>query len=693
MPISIECQGCGRKFRAPEELAGKRAKCPQCSAVIQVGARPPQPSGQVTSGENSVQPIPITCSCGKKFRARADLAGKRVKCPACGQALAIPGAGTATGTAPTGSLDFDQLMAAETAAATLSHSPLVPSKESKKRTNASNTRLIVGLSVATGVVMLVLVVLLWPSGDNAELAKEGTAPSAQPPETGKVPLSPPPPPPGAADVRAAPSGQPAPPAPAAPRRYPSFPDAMTEPPPWNDAKPLFDLAEFLKAPPDEENAAPLYLDALFEFSCDVAILFPEVSREEQERQYAIYKQRSDEYQRLDEAWEKDHQSVDNAAVDAWLANYEVGFEKLAAAQQRPKCVFQTGRSLHSLFPHIQAARQVARVVTWRTRRDLQHGDLQRPLQDLKMLLRLKRDLQVRGLLVTQLVSVAVDGQCCELVRMILNAPGVQVEHCDRLLALLAEHEAKAIDPFVEGNRAEYICYRLALHDLQHRTGSFDPQTMKKIWGIQGDVTSPLACFRVFTALGGRSSPEQLAKLAATLQGKLLPGAWSGGKMLSDQDYAKEVDALNRFFASILALAEQPRSLRQEMVDIEAAQALVLEKTLFAKLLIPAESTCLRAIRRNEAILRGTQCLIALRRWQLEHEELPKDLDTLVKAAGMPGVPIDPFSDRPLLMTVIEGKAVIYSVGPDGKDDKALSESMPGTGEPGDLIFRLGPPSD
>ena len=47
--------------------------------------------------------------------------------------------------------------------------------------------------------------------------------------------------------------------------YPSFPDAVTEVPPWNDAKPPFDLAEFLKAPPAEENAAPLYLDALFEF--------------------------------------------------------------------------------------------------------------------------------------------------------------------------------------------------------------------------------------------------------------------------------------------------------------------------------------------------------------------------------------------------------------------------------------------
>ena len=81
-----------------------------------------------------------------------------------------------------------------------------------------------------------------------------------------------------------------------------------------------------------------------------------------------------------------------------------------------------------------------------------------------------------------------------MVSAILTAPGVQTRHCDRLLALLAEHEAKRIDAFAEGNRADYICYRLALHDLQHRTGSFDPQLMQDIWGRSGDMTSPLACF-------------------------------------------------------------------------------------------------------------------------------------------------------------------------------------------------------
>ena len=33
MPIAIPCLGCGGKFRTPDEAAGKRVKCPKCSAM------------------------------------------------------------------------------------------------------------------------------------------------------------------------------------------------------------------------------------------------------------------------------------------------------------------------------------------------------------------------------------------------------------------------------------------------------------------------------------------------------------------------------------------------------------------------------------------------------------------------------------------------------------------------------------
>ena len=38
MPIPVQCPGCGSQFQAADRLAGKRAKCPQCSAAIAVPA-------------------------------------------------------------------------------------------------------------------------------------------------------------------------------------------------------------------------------------------------------------------------------------------------------------------------------------------------------------------------------------------------------------------------------------------------------------------------------------------------------------------------------------------------------------------------------------------------------------------------------------------------------------------------------
>lgn len=36
MPIEVNCQQCGRLLRAPDAAAGRSAKCPQCSSLVQI---------------------------------------------------------------------------------------------------------------------------------------------------------------------------------------------------------------------------------------------------------------------------------------------------------------------------------------------------------------------------------------------------------------------------------------------------------------------------------------------------------------------------------------------------------------------------------------------------------------------------------------------------------------------------------
>jgi len=43
MPIAVRCPTCSKKLSAPDALAGKRAKCPHCSQLMQIPVPPPRP--------------------------------------------------------------------------------------------------------------------------------------------------------------------------------------------------------------------------------------------------------------------------------------------------------------------------------------------------------------------------------------------------------------------------------------------------------------------------------------------------------------------------------------------------------------------------------------------------------------------------------------------------------------------------
>jgi hypothetical protein len=104
-------------------------------------------------------------------------------------------------------------------------------------------------------------------------------------------------------------------------------------------------------------------------------------------------------------------------------------------------------------------------------------------------------------------------------------------------------------------------------------------------------------------------------------------------------------------------------------------------------------------------LAGAQALIALRRWYGTHAESPTDIAMMCREAGLAEVPRDPYGEGPLRMAtfaaetpiehrfqknlkVLAGETVLYSIGPDGIDDKALKDFGPSLGDPGDWLFRL-----
>jgi len=104
MTIEAVCP-CGAKFKAKDELAGKRVKCPKCKQPFVVGgqAAKKKPAASSQPAKKTARPQPrqpaqtpqqlvATCAgCGGQFAAQPQQAGQQFPCPNCQNTVIVPG--------------------------------------------------------------------------------------------------------------------------------------------------------------------------------------------------------------------------------------------------------------------------------------------------------------------------------------------------------------------------------------------------------------------------------------------------------------------------------------------------------------------------------------------------------------------------------------------------------------------------
>jgi hypothetical protein len=467
------------------------------------------------------------------------------------------------------------------------------------------------------------------------------------------------------------------PQPASRRALPGLPGAVERPPAWlvADKGVPFDLKAYFAPVPAEQNAAPLYLDALFEFSGDVAGCFPE-GRETESRKKAA-SERGRRVNSLLEALGKGDGNVDRTALAAVLAEHRSGFAKLERAQKRPRCVFAHGLDSTALVSHAQAARAVTRVSVLRTIAALDKGDINEVIGQVALNLRLARDLEPRGPVISHLVAIAITRYTIEsIVKPALRSPRITVPQCERLLRVLTDHETQAIDGYSECLKTEYLTVKVTLHELAPSHGR-----------------------------GGASSSAKREELLKSLAGMGLGNgqldSGSVGALLAQatpQQFDRASSNVDRLFRDLLGTAKLPHAQRGPRVsDLVQAAPRSTGPERIVQALTPAVEVFVDATMLNEATVHATQCLIAVRRWQLSHKAFPTDLAAACREAKLPSVPRDPYDNggplhhdgAALKYHVHDGQPVVYSVGKDGNDDGGTTDNRFNT-QPGDLTFRLTP---
>jgi hypothetical protein len=177
------------------------------------------------------------------------------------------------------------------------------------------------------------------------------------------------------------------------------------------------------------------------------------------------------------------------------------------------------------------------------------------------------------------------------------------------------------------------------------------------------------------------------------------GAFGGKEKLEEQSramggeagLARALGELNRVYAEVLKLI--PPAPGQPTRDLPGGleQLARTARPPVAKLVMPSKQMALSSgVHRAE--LRAALAVATMRLWTLRHTSTPPGLSlvTLAKEAGLASPPIDPYSGEPLKLAMVNKRLVVYSIGPDGRDDGGQVDCERGKNPTGDLIFPVSP---
>jgi DNA-directed RNA polymerase subunit M/transcription elongation factor TFIIS len=91
VPISCQCPSCGKRLKAPDSAAGKKAKCPQCGSSVPIPAEKVYEAEEVSGDEVSAGEAEDEYgvqSPGEVEGAASPVEPDRRPCPACGEMIA-----------------------------------------------------------------------------------------------------------------------------------------------------------------------------------------------------------------------------------------------------------------------------------------------------------------------------------------------------------------------------------------------------------------------------------------------------------------------------------------------------------------------------------------------------------------------------------------------------------------------------
>ncbi|MHC4570985.1 MAG: hypothetical protein ACYS0C_02765 [Planctomycetota bacterium] len=393
------------------------------------------------------------------------------------------------------------------------------------------------------------------------------------------------------------------------------------------------VAEFNKlvrpAADNSLNASPLYDEA--------AELYEKLPDEVRELLGKRYKEASPEERRAIEQYlSENKEALDLVAVGAKKPYY---WRRYISRKE------EYGM-MGILMPHLAEFRRLAYSLRSRAYLHVEDGRYEDAFSDIKTCYRFGRHLSGNKTLVEQLVSIAI------------RAVSVQT-----LRGILSEHQMNSATLTKLQEDFEQM---IADEDF---TVSLKFEKLTKYDEIQ-------RCFTADRLGGGHISLEGLRRYQmlagegilyfAVLERFLMAPLHILFTHPNKQESREMADRCNTYWEKIAH--KTPARIRAENIEVGRQAMELIKGNILLEMLAPAYSRVIEISYRLPADVGSTLTIIAILRYRQDKRGYPGSLEKLIEANYLKELPMDPWSDKPLVYKKTDEDFILYSFGQNCKDD-------------------------
>lgn len=336
-------------------------------------------------------------------------------------------------------------------------------------------------------------------------------------------------------------------------------------------------------------------------------------------------------------------------VVEWVSSNKEALEQVRLGNEKPyhwkKYHSETGEVISILMPGLGKSRDLGRALVWRALLAAEDGRQKGAFEDIKSCYTFGRHIKGGGTLIEQLVGMSMEAMAADTLRRVLEE---QVMDSATLADMQRSYkEMTAGEDFTTNVKYE----KLVIYDEIQRC-----YVGKRLGGTRGG-TICLAGLRRIVALSTGMDGER----EALVKFSLIPYTQPSRKKTREA-----VDRLHVFWEEIAQ--KSPAQIRAKGIDPGQETDEMVKGNVLLEIFTPAVVKVCQLSYGNRADVEATGVVLAVLRYEKDKGGYPESLAELVDTGFLEDVPIDPFSDEPLVYRKTEDGFILYSVGANFTDD-------------------------